>query len=211
MNIKIKTDVMLHIRENIILYLIVIFAFITGVASGGFTVSSIPYSQQVDLRGYLQQYFDVTTNQPFVDRVAIFIKVILQNAQTIFFIWFFGLFYLGLPFILITVGIRGFFLGFTVGFLVGCYGFNGFLFVVGCILPQSFIYIPCIIGMGVLSIKSGINNFTRRKIPYSRQEKLKWITSYTSKFLLFFVLLFVGSIFETFISPILFRFLSWIF
>ena len=51
--VKIKTDIMLHVESNILLYLLLIFVFITGIAAGGFTVNSIYSERQAYLAEYL--------------------------------------------------------------------------------------------------------------------------------------------------------------
>jgi stage II sporulation protein M len=198
---------MLHIRENIALYLLVVFVFITGVAAGGFTVSSISAEQRVYLADYLQGYSYILGNHPYVDRPMIFIKAMLQNVQTAFFIWLFGLSYLSTPLVLITVGIRGFFLGFTVAFLIDYYAFNGLFMVLTCILPQSFIHIPCLMVMGVLALQFGIERFKIRKLPHLKQMRLRRIAPYTFKFVLIIIAFFISSLFEAFVVPLVFKFL----
>ena len=51
--VKVKTDIMLHIENNILLYLLIIFTFITGVAAGGFTINYIAPERQEHLAQYL--------------------------------------------------------------------------------------------------------------------------------------------------------------
>jgi len=205
--LKIKTDIMLHIRQNIVLYLVVVFAFITGVASGGFTVSSITEQQRLYLGDYLKGYSYLLDNQPYIDKSVIFLKSVLQNLQTAFFIWLFGLSYLGIPLVLITIGVRGFFLGFTAAFLIDYYSLNGFLIVATCILPQSFIYIPSIVIMGVLALQFGVESFGTRKLRYLKRAKLQRIAPYTSKFLIIVIAFIIGSLFEAFVAPVVFKLL----
>ncbi|MFO7294485.1 MAG: stage II sporulation protein M [Clostridia bacterium] len=204
---KIKTHIMLHIRKNIVLYLLIIFAFITGVAAGGFTVGSISPEQRMYLADYLQGYSYIIGNQPHVDRTIIFIKALLQNLQTAFFIWLFGLTYLSIPLVPLTVGIRGFFLGFTVAFLIDYYALNGLFMVLVCILPQSFIYIPCLVVMGVLAVQFGIERFKIRKLPHLKQMRMRRIAPYTFKFVLIIMAFFISSLFEAFVVPLVFKFL----
>jgi stage II sporulation protein M len=207
---RLKTNILLHIRHNLAIYLIVFFAFLTGIASGAFTIGSMSLGQKEQLGNHIHQFFDVINSQS-IDRFAIFTQSIWQHIQTLFFLWLFGLFFLGFPLVLVTVGIRGFFIGFTVGFLVGHYGFGGFLFSLICVLPQTLLYIPCFIGMGVCSLSFSTENFKKRKFSYSKNDKYRRVTSYTMILLTFFIILFMGSIFETFITPIFFGLFKWVF
>jgi len=204
---KIKAYAMLHIRENLVLYLLVIFAFITGVAAGGFTVGSISAEQRIYLADYLQGYSYILGDQPHVDTSAIFIKAVLQNLRTAFFIWLFGLSYLSIPLALVTVGARGFFLGFTVAFLIDYYALNGLFMVLICILPQSFILVPCLVVMGVLATQFGIERFKIRKLPHLKQMRMRRIAHYTFKFVFILVAFFISSLFEAFVVPLVFKLL----
>lgn len=198
---------MLHIRRNIVLYLLVVFVFIIGVAAGGFTVSSISAEQQVYLADYLREYSSILGSQSRVDRPVIFIKAVLQNVQTAFFIWLFGLTYFSIPLILIVVGVRGFFLGFTVGFLIDSYAFNGLFMALTCVLPQSFVHIPCIALMGVLALQFGIERFKMRKLPHVKHLRFRKVGAYTLKFAAIIPAFFVSSLFEAFVVPVVFKFL----
>lgn len=207
---RIKSSIVFHVRQNLILYLIVFFAFLTGITSGAFTVSSMPTNQKDYLGGYIQHFFETITTYP-INRFSIFQESVLKHIQTTFFIWLFGLFFICIPFALIVIGMQGFFTGFTIGFLVGHYGFGGFLFSLICILPQTLIYVPCIIGMGVFSLSFALKNFKKRKLSYSRNEKFKNMAPYTVEHLFCFLVLFSGSLFETFITPLFFRLFQWVF
>ncbi|MGI6188508.1 MAG: stage II sporulation protein M [Clostridiales bacterium] len=203
--IKIKTDIMLHIEKNILFYLLLIFVFITGVAAGGFTINYMDLEQQGYLAEYLYEHSYLLKNQANIDKALIFLNSVFRNVQTAFFIWLFGLHYAGIPFMLITVGIRGFLLGFTVAFFIDYYGFNGFLFVIGCILPQCFVYVPCIVIMGIISLQSGIQNFRNRRLYTGKRIRFQRITGYTVKFLFIIIAFLLAGLFETFIVPFIFK------
>ena len=203
--VKLKTDIMLHIENNILLYLLIIFTFITGVAAGGFTINYIAPERQEHLAQYLYDHSYLLKNQAHVNKSVIYLNSVLQNVKTAFFIWFFGLYYVCIPLMLITVGFRGFLLGFTVAFFIDYYGFNGFLFIISCILPQCFIYVPCIVVMGIISLQYGIHSFKNRKIYYNKQVKFQRMAAYTWKFLLIIILFLIVGLYETFVVPFIFR------
>lgn len=207
---QLKAEFIGYLQQNIILYLIIIFVFLSGITSGAFTVGSMSSYQKENLGAFLGQFFNTVSNQP-VDNGAILFESLWQHLQSVFLIWLCGLFFIGIPVTLIVMVVRGFLIGFTVGFLVGNYGLGGFLFSLICILPQTVVYVLCYITMGAFSLEYAIEGFKRRKIPYSRDEKLNRALPYTVKIFLLFLVLSVGSLFEAFIVPVFFRFFTWIF
>ncbi|NLO81586.1 MAG: stage II sporulation protein M [Clostridiales bacterium] len=203
--VKIKTDIMLHVESNILLYLLLIFVFITGIAAGGFTVNSISSERQAYLAEYLYKHSYLLKNQAHIDKGLTYLNSVLRNVQTAFFIWLFGLHYVGIPFMLITIGIRGFLLGFVVAFFIDYYGFNGFLFVLCCILPQCFVHVPCIVIMGIISLRFSLQNFRERKHYVGRQVKFQRAAAYTSKFFLIIIAFLLAGLFDTFVVPFIFE------
>jgi stage II sporulation protein M len=205
-----KTDIIQHIRKNITLYLIILFALLTGIASGSFTAGAMDDAQRSALGGYLQTFFQGTKYEP-VNHNAVFLESIWQHLQSTFLIWLSGLFLFGMPLVFLFVGIRSFFIGFTIGFLISQYHFGGFLFTIVCILPQTLIYIPCITGIGVLAMEHSINRLKNRKITQSREQRSRNAGSYTLKIVVLFVLLAVGSLVEAYLSPVFFGLFRWVF
>ncbi len=200
---RMKMDILTHVRLNFILYLILLFALLTGIAAGAFTAGAMSDSQRLGLSGYLEVFFHSISIQS-IDRGAIFWEAVWQQLQITFFIWLSGIFIFGFPFILFFAGLRGFFIGFTVGFLVSQYRFGGFLFTLLCILPQGLLYIPSIIGVGVLALEYSMNRFKNRKVSYSREQRMKTLTPYTIKILLLFGIMVLAGLFEAYVTPVFF-------
>lgn len=207
---RLKTDVIQHIRKNITLYLIILFALLTGIASGSFTAGAMDNVQRSALVGYLQSFFQ-GVEQEGVNRNAVFLKSAWQHLQSTFLIWLSGLFLFGMPLVFLFVGVRSFFIGFTIGFLVSQYHFGGFLFTLICILPQTLIYIPCITGIGVLALEHSVERLRNRRISQPREQQKRNIGHYTVKVLILFALLVAGSLLEAYVSPVFFGLFRWVF
>jgi len=195
-----KRQWILHIKDNPITYLLVVFIFTTGIMAGAFTVISLSSQQKLNVGIFLQEFFN-SQQSLSINRWAIFKESLWQHFVTVFFIWFFGIFVWGSPFILTIIGIRGFSFGFTIGFMVEYYRFGGFLFSLACILPQSLVYVPCYIGIGIISMLFSLKKNRRR-------EK---VSQYTARIAIVFLILLIGVFIETFISPFLFPLFIWIF
>jgi stage II sporulation protein M len=207
---RLKLGIIQHIRENITFYLIIIFALLTGITTGFFTAGAMDSTQRSALGDYLNSFFQGTKYDP-INRNAVFAESIWQHTQSTFMIWLSGVFLFGMPLIILFVGIRSFFIGFTTGFLLSQYHFGGFLFILVCIMPQTLIYIPCIIGVGVLALEYSIDRLKNRKIYHNKEQQKRKLGEYTIKILVLFMLMAVGSLVEAYISPVFFSWFRWVF
>ncbi|NLJ41687.1 MAG: stage II sporulation protein M [Clostridiales bacterium] len=205
-----KRQWVVHIKAHTTIYLIILFVFISGIMAGAFTVLSLPPQQRLNTGNFLQEFFKSGQNLS-INRWIIFKSALWQHLITILLVWFFSLFIWGSPFILVIIGIKGFSFGFTVGFMVEYYGFGGFLFSLLCILPQSLIYVPCYLGIGILSLLFSTLSLGGKNAYYSKHQRQNMIGSHTGKFLIAFLSLLVGIMIETFISPLFFPLFLWIF
>jgi len=178
--------------------------------AGAFTVAQLSSEQKIYVGSYLKEFFD-SQESLTIDRGVIFSQGLWNHFLAVFFIWFFGLFFWGMPFILIIIGIRGFFLGFTVGFMVGHYNFGGFLFSLICILPQSFLYLTAYTAMGIYSVIHCIDSFKNRKTRYSEIQIKQRIGMHTSRILFLSLFILLGIIIETLFTPLFFPLFTWIF
>lgn len=178
--------------------------------AGSFTVISLSTEQKVDVGNFIQEFFN-SQESLSVNRGAIFKESLWQHFVSIFVIWLFGLFVWGIPFILIIIGVKGFYFGFTIGFMVHHYRFGGFLFSLICIIPQSIIYVPCYIGMVIIALLFSLSGYGKNRIHYSKEQQKKRFALYTKKMLIGLIILLIGSLMETFIAPLLFPLFLWIF
>lgn len=207
MNSKLKDGIMNHIKSNMALYFLVLAFFAIGVAAGAFTVRTLDDTQNQDLVKYIQNFFQVldTSN---VDSFTILMQSINTNIQTILVVWILGIAVIGIPVTLVVVGIRGFILGFTVGFLINSLGWKGVLFTLAAIIPQNIIIISIIMVISVLSLNFSImiiKNRLAKRITNNYWQKL---LSYTIITVVLFIFSLLGSLVEAYISPELIKLMS---
>ncbi|NLA85651.1 MAG: stage II sporulation protein M [Clostridiales bacterium] len=205
-----KMESKLHVQNNIALYLIILFAILTGIASGLFTASSMSGIQKSALGSFLETFFQQYTILPF-DKTSVFLKSLWQNIQSVFLIWLSGLFVFGIPFIILIVGMRSFFISFAISFIIGHYYFGGLLFTLLCILPQTLIYLLCYLIIGTLAMENALKRLKNRKFYHFREQKNRIYVIYTLKILIVFFLLTFGNVIEAFISPVFFGLFRWVF
>jgi stage II sporulation protein M len=206
-NNKLQESLSKHIKSNLGLYFIVFAFFAIGVAVGAFTVRALDDLQKQALIKYLQSFLQILTSKS-IDSPAVLKQSIKNNIQTVFLIWILGITIIGIPITLIIMGIRGFIIGFTVGFLIDGLGLKGLFFAVLVILPQNIIIVPCLAAISVMSISFSL------MIIKDRLAK-RWTNNYWHKFfsystivIVLFIISVCGSFVESYIMPVFIRLLS---
>jgi uncharacterized membrane protein SpoIIM required for sporulation len=79
---RLRTDIILHMQKKITLYLIVLFAILTGIASGIFTAGSMTIDQKLALGSYLETFFQQNIHES-VNRNAVFWQSTKQEIQLV--------------------------------------------------------------------------------------------------------------------------------
>lgn len=196
-----------HIRSNMGLYILSFTFLAIGIAAGAFTVKALDDAKRQELIKYMQGFFQILTSST-IDSRAVLAQSIKNNIQTIIVIWILGITVIGIPVTLIIVGVRGFILGFTVGFMLNSLGMKGLFFTILAILPQNIIIIPCIIAVSVMSV--GFSTMIIR----NRMAK-KWTNNYWQRFLSYtiligglFIISIAGSLIEAYIVPVFIKLIS---
>ena len=103
------------------LYIALIILFSMGLGFGALATQKLSPPQRADLISYLSNIYTslMQKDTPAVNRGEIVRQGMLDNiVKTTGLMWVLGLSVIGAPFILGVVFLRGFVLGFTVGFLV---------------------------------------------------------------------------------------------
>ena len=197
---KIREIVYRHINNNFLLYFLLVLFLMVGISAGAITVNVLDNSQKQEMISFLNSFFKIL-NQDSVDSFILLKHSLLNNVQTLLLIWLLGIIVLGIPLVIGIVILRGFVIGFTVGFLVNELGFKGFVFSILAILPQNIFVIPGIIIISAISISFSvkiIKNRINRNIRYKFATELVRYSLVTASLSL---LLILGSLIEAYITP----------
>ena len=100
---------------------------------------------------------------------------------------------------------KGFVIGFTVGFLVNQMGWNGFLFSFVSVLPQNFIIIPMFIITATLAVSISLKMFRRQFMKKISEPILPLLGRYALVFIAAGLFLAIASLFEAYVSPLLMK------
>ena len=197
-----------HISSNRNAFMFLLAAFILGVSAGAFTVNGLSTMQRDELTDYFQGFLQLFNNQN-VKSSELLTIAFLDNMKLVGLIWILGVTIIGLPFIFVILGIRGFITGFSSGYIISAMGLKGVLFTGLTLLPKEIIIVPCFIAIGVNGINFSLR-IAKNKSPELVQKKgLKSaFVSYCFVTAFFSCIILAGIIFDSYITPILIRIIS---
>jgi len=141
---------LLHWRERWLALVLVAIMFVVGIVSGAITITAVTVPQRQDLVRYINTYFESIMVGTLVP--ATWQSVVWGNFQVVAILWLCGLLVFGAPGILLLLFLRGFIIGFSVGFLVEEFGIRGFLFALSSIIPHNLLAVPAMVGLGASGI-----------------------------------------------------------
>ncbi|MBT9136108.1 MAG: Stage II sporulation protein M [Firmicutes bacterium] len=194
---------LLHWRERWLAFLLVAIMFIIGIVSGAITITAVTVPQRQDLVRYINTYFESIMVGTLVP--ATWQSVVWGNFQVVTILWLCGLLVFGAPGILLLLFLRGFVIGFSVGFLVEEFGIRGFLFALSSIIPHSLLAVPAMVGLGASGIAFsfavifGVNQRTVQRRGGASVAKFSLST------VPYIILMVLAGLIEVFITPVFIR------
>lgn len=194
-----------HFSQHVILYFIIMLSFCVGIAAGVFSVKALNETQKSQLLDYLLSSLQTMMSKGGVNYAQILSDSILSNLKTFLLIWGFSIALFAFPLVFGVVGIRGFVLGFTVGFLIENMGFKGALFAVVAVLPQNLVIIPALVILAALSVNYSLTVFKNRKSKNAKKERTKLFLAYSFLSVILFLVIAFGSVIEAYLSPVLIK------
>lgn len=195
---KLINSIVNHIKANRWQYLLISIVFIAGLISGSYRVNDLEVSVKSHLLNLIDNYLR-SSSQGDMAGGRLLVYAFLNQAKTILLIWFLGLTVIGMPLILGICFLKGFSLGFTIGFLVQEKAGAGILISILAILPQNLLYIPLLIIWSVVSIKFSIFITGGR---HSNTRSLgKALAAFTAQMLAFLLVVLAGAVIEAYFSP----------
>lgn len=205
-NSKLLINFEKHIKGNFWLYIISVFCICIGVIVGIYTVNHMGNLDENNLLSYLKNFTNSITLGN-ISYKSILIETVKNNFPLIIAIWFLGVTIVGIPIILIIDILKGFTLGFTMTFMINGLGMKGMGLSILMVLPQNFIYVPCIIISSVIAMEFSLMLL---KDKVSRQ----WtsnigskIATYSFTFIFITIIMCLGFILESYLTPNIVRLL----
>lgn len=205
---KIRGIIGMHISKNQNTYFFLLLAFAIGVSAGAFTVNGLSATQRDELSNYFQGFLQLLKNQN-VDNNELLSLALSENVKIIALLWLLGVTIIGIPFIFLLIGVKGFITGFSSGFIINAIGMKGVLFTTFALLPKEIIIVPCLIALGVNGINFSLRIIKTRTIKHILKDNLKTnLLSYCFVTLFFSGFIFIAVLLETYITPVFIRMIA---
>jgi stage II sporulation protein M len=186
-----------HIRNNRWQYLVISLVFLIGLGMGSQKVEGLEGGVRDYLGEMIDNYLQEGQEAPIYG-VSVLLAAAATQGKTVLAIWFLGLTIIGVPLILAVVFLRGYALGFTIGFLVHQKGGAGIIMSILSILPQNIVYIPFLIIWSVIAV-----NFSAYLVGHntSRVSLGRTLINYSLLLVVFLLVFIVGAFIEAYLSP----------
>lgn len=192
-----------HCRDNLWIYLIVLFCLLIGVVIGATTVKLLSAEETLELGEYLAVF--VNKLQEFdAEQFSIARHSFYKNFKTLGLIWFLGLTVLGAPLILILLLAEGFTLGFTAGFLIQEKGLEGFFLALMSLTPPNIFLLPALITAGVVGITFSLW-LVKGRFQFREGGIVQQFFAYSFSILFLGSLLVGAGVMEVYCSPLLMK------
>ncbi|MDI7247310.1 MAG: stage II sporulation protein M [Bacillota bacterium] len=194
-------------RRHLPVLVLVMLIFLMGVIFGSLSVKVLPGSQKAELAEDLMVFFRGFGGPGQVGGAAASRQALYNNLKTIFLALVLGLSVIGAPGILVLLFLRGFVIGFTVGFLVDEMAARGVVLAAVSVLPQNIFIIPAILAGCEVSLAFAAalaqDRLSHKRVPIYPQFLFTVIVSAGAA-----LLLVLGSAVETYVAPVFIKLVS---
>ena len=190
-------------RRYSLFLLVLLISLVVGIIVGSLSVKILSYGQKEVLLNYLGD-FSGEVEKLIANRQILFKELILTNMRFVFVLWFLGLSIIGVIFIPLIIFLRGFILGFTVGFLVDEMFFKGLLLAVIGIFPQNLFILAALLLGSLFSLVFAFKLILR--VLSKEQPKHKFVTVFLKYSILMSIsalLLIAAAVIEAYLTPLL--------
>lgn len=187
-------------------FFVVLIMFCLGISFGLYTVKYMGASDRNDLTNYFFSFTNNVENES-IDYGRLLFEVVKKNIIIIIPIFVLGLTFFGAPIILILDLVKGYTLGYTFSFVVTTFEGKGLGLALVSIIPQNILYIPCFIALSVISLSMSTEKFKNK---YFKNGNIKsvFFADFLNKLVMIIILLSIGILVETYISPSLIKFVA---
>jgi stage II sporulation protein M len=199
--LTIKNIIGRHIQQNKVKYFFIILCFFAGMIAGILFVGTVSENQSDEISNFIN-YFCQQAVEQSISPHKILEASIVSNLRTLCLLWICGLFFVLIPVVYAVVAVKGFGIGFTIGYLSFHYGFKGFMLSMASIVPQSIIVLPLLFYLSLHSICFAL---LRRKKIKGKLDSSRDIKRFTYYFLAGGCFLIFSSFVDAFIVPVFVR------
>jgi len=177
--------------------------FVIGVSFGALAVNALSPAQKTELLDYLQVFLrGLGQKIGEIDSAVVLKQSALSSLKTAGLLWILGASVIGAPLSMLVVFVRGFVIGFSVGFLFSEMNLKGLALSLFAILPQNLIAIPALLALGVSSVAFAVL-VIRRRVGSFRVNLAEEFLAYSFTCLVLAGGLLGASVLEAYVTPFL--------
>lgn len=192
-----------YFRKNISLFVFITIIFAAGVAVGSFSVNLVQENDKYELGVYIETFLEQFEARTTLNNTNVVKQSILGNLKVIGLAYVLGLSVIGVPFLLLVIFIRGFVLGFTVGFFIDELFLRGMLLTLVSVFPQNLIIVPCIIVSSVAAVSFSGALIRGRTLRHKGSSLSSRFVKFSAiEVMMVFAMFFAGLI-EAYVTPFL--------
>lgn len=180
-------------------YIFLIGLIIIGIISGICFWHMINSNDKSLVIKELTNFFTNIKNDVSINYGVSLINSILTNFSYVIIIWLLGISIIGLPIILVILGVKSFIVGFSISSIISIYGFKGILGALAYIFPHQICFLLLLILLGFYSISFCIKLFKYLFLKQLINFKIA-MRKYLKILILSLIVSLFISLFETFIS-----------
>ena len=190
-----------HINNQKKKYLFLLSIIGLGIISGIIFILFISKEDKSLIKEELEVVIN-TINNHKLNYFKTFINSFSSNLLSLLGIYLLGISIIGMPIIILLLFIKGFMFGFNISSLIYSYHFKGFLTSFSYLFPHHFILLIIWLLMGFHAINFSIRLF---RYLFLKENIIlnRYFKNLNKVFIFCLIVVFICSLFETFLSPIL--------
>jgi len=200
---KLKTLLGQYLRERWMSYLWVLLLYFSGYILGALGPGALESGQKEELTRLVDHFWQNLSSLD-VDRSRYFWSLVLEQGRSLFLLFLGGLFVLTLPLVWLVIFLRGFALGFTAAFLTAEKAAIGALLALVALLPQNLFFLPMYWAAAVSSQRFAIY-WLKSRLGRRRGDGRAVLLAYFLVYLFYGLLLLLGSLTESYLTPALMK------
>ena len=194
------------LEKRIILITIVVFVII-GIIFGSIYITIIDDESKKLIIESVNNYFYSFNNISFSDKLIIFKNSLINNLVYFCSMWLLGISIIGLPIIYILLFFKSFKIGFSISGIIAKYKFMGVLGAIIYLIPSNIVILVLGLILGCYSVNLSFN-ILRLLIKKKSVNLSNYIGKYLFLLLICILLSVICSLFEAFISPLLYKLIN---
>ncbi|MDP2871326.1 MAG: stage II sporulation protein M [Bacillota bacterium] len=181
--------------------------FVVAVGFGAAAVRALSEAQKAELLDYLEVYLrGLGRSMPATPGSELWYQAVSASLRTAALLWASGLVALGLLLAPAVVFMRGFVVGFAVGFLTHELGMRGILLATLAVFPQNLLSVPATLVIATASSSYSLS-ILRRRGSRAGAGRVN-VAGYTIIVLAMMALLVLAATIEAYVAPVFMRLIS---